>query len=83
MLEIACFEMTSAETALQSVANRIEFCADLQSGGITPSIEEFQYLREKYEKPIYVMIRPTGGPFFFRLGSEEVFFTEAFVKCKC
>ena len=65
MLEIACFEITSAETALRSVADRIEFCAEQQLGGITPNIEEFRYLKSVYRKPMYVMIRPKGGPFFY------------------
>ena len=65
MLEIACFEITSAETALRSVADRIEFCAEQQLGGITPNIEEFRYLKSVYRKPIYVMIRPKGGSFLY------------------
>lgn len=36
MLEIACFEITSAETALLSVADRIEFCSEQHLGGLTP-----------------------------------------------
>ena len=65
MLEIACFEIDSAEIALNSVADRIEFCANVNVGGVTPNIDEFRYLREKYQKPIHVMIRPTGGPFYY------------------
>jgi len=65
MLEIACFEITSAETALRSVADRIEFCAEQQLGGITPNIEEFRYLKSVYRKPIYVMIHPKGGSFLY------------------
>lgn len=65
MLEIACFELTSAEIALASVADRIEFCDDRFLGGLTPDIEEFKYLKEKFEKPIYVMIRPKGGDFYY------------------
>lgn len=65
MLEIACFEITSAETALPSVADRIEFCANLELGGTTPYIEDFRYLKQKYHKPIYVMIRPKGGEFIY------------------
>ncbi len=65
MLEIASFEITSAEIALQSSADRIELCADGSVGGLTPNIEEFRYLREKYEKPIHVMIRPSAGSFFY------------------
>lgn len=70
MLEIACFELTSAEIALNSVADRIEFCADGHLGGTTPDVEELRYLKSKYQKPIYVMIRPKGGDFFY---SEEEF----------
>lgn len=70
MLEIACFEITSAETALQSMADRIEFCADLELGGTTPDFYEFLHLKRTYKKPVYVMIRPRGGGFFY---SEDEF----------
>lgn len=65
LLEIACFEIHSAEIALNSVADRIEFCADGHLGGTTPNVDEFRYLRSKYQQPIYVMIRPKGGDFFY------------------
>ena len=65
MLEIACFEITSAETALNSMADRIEFCHDFEKGGITPDFYEFMHLKRNYTKPVYVMIRPKGGPFFY------------------
>lgn len=64
-LEIATFDITSAEIALKSVADRIEFCADINSGGITPDLEELRYLKQKYRKPIHVMIRPVGGNFLY------------------
>ena len=70
MLEIACFEITSAETALKSVADRIEFCDNIEFGGTTPNFYEFQYLKTNYTTPIYVMIRPKGGSFFY---SEDEF----------
>lgn len=65
MLEIACFEITSAETALQSAADRIEFCADHAKGGVTPDFYEFLHLKRNYTTPIYVMIRPKGGSFYY------------------
>ena len=65
MLEIACFEMTSAEIALNSMADRIEFCQDLELGGTTPDFYEFLHLKRNYKTPIYVMIRPKGGSFFY------------------
>jgi len=64
-LEIATFDITSAEIALNSVADRIEFCADINSGGITPDLEELRYLKDKYSKSIHVMIRPVGGGFLY------------------
>nr|WP_314497330.1 copper homeostasis protein CutC [uncultured Chryseobacterium sp.] len=64
-LEIATFDITSAEIALNSVADRIEFCADINSGGITPDLEELRYLKGRYSKPIHVMIRPVGGGFLY------------------
>ncbi len=68
MLEIACFEITSAETALQSMADRIEFCADIDQGGVTPDYYEFLHLKRNYTTPVYVMIRPKGGPFYYSAG---------------
>lgn len=65
MLEIACFEITSAEIALQSMADRIEFADDIELGGITPDFYEFLHLKRTYKAPVYVMIRPKGGPFFY------------------
>lgn len=65
MLEIACFEITSAETALNSMADRIEFCKDFALGGTTPDFYEFLHLKRNYKTPVYVMIRPKGGPFYY------------------
>lgn len=65
MLEIACCELTSAETALNSMADRIVFCADAARGGTTPDFYEFLHLKRNYRTPVYVMIRPKGGPFFY------------------
>ena len=65
MLEIACFEITSAEIACESMADRIEFCHDFEKGGTTPDFYEFLHLKRHYQTPIYVMIRPKGGPFYY------------------
>ena len=65
MLEIACFEITSAEIACESMADRIEFCDDFEKGGTTPDFYEFMHLKRHYQTPVYIMIRPKGGPFFY------------------
>lgn len=64
-LEIACFDVESLIIADNSKADRIEFCADRGSGGVTPSINALQDLKEKhfFQKPINIMIRPRGGDF--------------------
>lgn len=64
-LEIACFNLESALIAAESGANRIEFCADYTSGGITPNIEDFKKLKAFTSTPVYVMIRPRGGEFVY------------------
>ena len=60
MLEIACFEITSAELALQSSVDRIEFCTEQSQGGLTPDIEEFKYLKSKYTTPFIVTGKQIG-----------------------
>ena len=64
-LEIACFNLESAKIAAQAGADRIEFCADYNLGGITPSTTDFSELRAFYSGPIYVMIRARGGNFVY------------------
>ena len=64
-LEIACFNMESAIIAQQAGANRIEFCAHMNAGGVTPKLEEFILLKSKIHIPIFVMIRPKGGNFIY------------------
>lgn len=69
-LEIACFSLESAKVASQSQADRIEFCSDYATGGVTPDINDLIELRKLTTKPIYVMIRPRPGNFIYSM--EEV-----------
>lgn len=61
-LEIACFNVQSALTAAVG-ADRIELCAAMHLGGITPSLDNFLVIRKEISLPIYVMLRPRGGNF--------------------
>lgn len=65
MLEIACFNIESALIAATAGADRIELCADITTGGITPTLEDFITLKNKISIPIYIMIRPRGGNFVY------------------
>lgn len=69
-LEIACFNLESAERAAQEKVDRIELCANYALGGVTPSLTLFKTLKAKYNLPIFVMIRPRGGGFVYQ--SDEV-----------
>jgi copper homeostasis protein len=57
-LEVACFSAEDAKLALEHGADRIEFCADYSSGGITPDLDEFILLRSQFpEAKIHVIDR--------------------------
>jgi len=64
-LEIACFNIESSIIAQHAGASRIEFCADMNVGGITPKLEDFVLLKSKIHIPVFVMIRPRGGNFVY------------------
>lgn len=62
-LEIACFTLESALTAVRAGSDRIEFTENYALGGVTPKLEDFVALRKTTELPIYVLVRPRGGDF--------------------
>lgn len=64
-LEIACFNKESALIAAEAGADRVELCACMELGGITPSVEDFVEIKKQIDIPIFVMIRPRGGNFFY------------------
>ena len=64
-LEIACFNFNSAIIAQQNGADRVELCANMKEGGITPDIEITRIAREKLTIDLNVMIRPRGGDFVY------------------
>jgi copper homeostasis protein len=65
ILEIACFNLESALIAQRAGADRIEFCDDYSSGGITPSGEKIIEARKKISIPLFVMVRPRKGSFIY------------------
>ena len=65
LLEISVDGVEKAVAAERGGANRIELCADLSVGGLTPSRELLLAVREKVYVPIYSMIRPRAGDFAY------------------
>lgn len=63
LLEVACFNLQSAQIAAKAGADRIEFCTAMELGGTTPSLDDFKTLKEQIQAPVYIMLRPRGGNF--------------------
>lgn len=66
MILEACVEtFEEALLAEERGADRIELCAELFRGGITPPITLLESVQAKLNIPIMVMIRPRGGDFVY------------------
>ncbi len=69
VLEIAANSLASALAAQEGGASRIELCAALELGGLTPSLAQIALVRESLSIPVHVLVRPRAGDFAY--GDEE------------
>ncbi|KAK4503015.1 hypothetical protein PRZ48_006442 [Zasmidium cellare] len=65
LLEVCCFSPESAITASEAGADRIELCDSQHAGGTTPAADWLVRVKSKVSIPVFVMIRPRGGDFYF------------------
>lgn len=65
VLEISVDGIEKSLAAERGGADRLELCADLSVGGLTPPRELLRAVREKVHIPIYSMIRPRAGDFVY------------------
>lgn len=65
LLEVAANSVASALAAQAGGAGRIELCAALEAGGLTPSHGQIALARERLRIPLYVLIRPRAGDFLY------------------
>jgi copper homeostasis protein len=65
LLEISVQTLEGAMAAERGGADRIELCADLSVGGVTPSAKLMRSAREHVRLPIFAMIRPRSGDFVY------------------
>ena len=72
LLEIAVFNIHSALTAAAAGADRIELCDNENEGGTTPSYGTLKIARERINLPVFPILRPRGGDFFYNEEEFEV-----------
>jgi copper homeostasis protein len=65
LLEISVESVEAAMAAERGGAQRIEFCNNAREGGTTPGRELLRAVRERVRLPIFSMVRPRAGNFFY------------------
>lgn len=71
LLEVCVDSAEGLYSALEGGADRIELCSALELGGLTPS-QALMELASTVPIPIYAMIRPRAGSFWFSAEDEAI-----------
>ncbi|OBX03867.1 copper homeostasis protein CutC [Gallibacterium genomosp. 3] len=75
-IEVCVDNLESALIAESAGADRIELCAALPLGGITPSYALIKTVIEQLTIPVHVMIRPRAGDFLFTPQEQQIMLTD-------
>lgn len=70
-------DATDACAAERGGADRIELCADLAAGGLTPEVAPLRAARAAVALPIVAMLRPHAGGFVLRPGELALVLAQA------
>jgi copper homeostasis protein len=77
LIEICVEGVDGAVAAAAGGADRIELCASLLEGGLTPSLGTVRATIAAVSTPVNVMIRPRGGDFLYSARDFETMLTDA------
>lgn len=72
LVEIAVESLTGAVTAAMAGAGRLELCASLLEGGLTPSAGLLAAVKGSVRVPVFAMVRPRGGDFLYHEAEFDV-----------
>tara|TARA_B110000444_G_C18848708_1_gene603883 strand:- start:1215 stop:1952 length:738 start_codon:yes stop_codon:yes gene_type:complete len=64
-MDIELCSFSSFEVPLIDPSIRIELCSNYSDGGLSPSPSVFIHFKKQIKNPIFVMIRPRGGDFYY------------------
>ena len=87
LFEVCANSLQSAIAAQHGGADRIELCAQLDAGGITPSAATIKLAVEQLNIPVFVLIRPRSGDFCyddydFELMKEDIHYCQKSWRCR-
>ncbi len=76
MLEVCIDSVESAIAAREGGADRLELCAALVIGGLSPSPALYEAVRRRVDLPVRAMVRPRFGDFLYTDAEKEVMLAE-------
>ncbi|MBI4603227.1 MAG: copper homeostasis protein CutC [Planctomycetes bacterium] len=65
LVEVCVESVAGALAAREGGADRVELCAALAEGGVTPSAAAVELAVERCGLPVHVLVRPRGGDFCY------------------
>jgi len=72
LIEVCVDSLEAALAAHRGGADRIELCAGLAEGGVTPGPGTIRHVRELLRIPMHVLVRPRPGDFLYSSDEFEV-----------